>query len=146
MWERIGEPLQMRNYYMWLSPQADGYMGGGMRFRPRDFMKLGQLYVDHGSWHGSRIVSTEWVNRSTLPRYDMGPRSKYGYLWWMIEYPHNGRTLQAYFASGNGGNEVMVIPGLDLVIAVYGGNYNEAAGWEMVLRLIPQYVLPAVEP
>jgi len=144
MWDLLGEPLQMRNYYMPLSPLGDGYMGGGIRFRPRDFMKLGQLYLDGGTWHGKRIVSADWVKRSTVPRYEMAARRKYGYLWWMIEYPYEGRTVQAYFASGNGGNEVLVIPALDMVIAVYGGNYNEAAGWSMVMDLIPRLLLPAV--
>ena len=145
MWDLIGEPMQMRNYYMGLSPLGDGYMGGGMRFRPRDFMKLGQLYLDGGAWRGKRIVSADWVKLSTVPRYQMAPRRKYGYLWWMIEYPYQGRTVQAFFASGNGGNEVVVIPALDLVIAVYGGNYNEAAGWSMVLNLIPRYILQAID-
>src|ERR1051325_5370692 len=108
-----------------------------MRFRPRDFMKLGQLYLDGGAWHGRRIVSADWVKRSTVPRYPMSARLKYGYLWWMIEYPYKGATVQAFFASGNGGNEVVVIPALDLVIAAYGANYNEAAGWSMVTTLIP---------
>lgn len=145
MWDLIGEPMQMRNYYMWLSPFGDGYMGGGMQFRPRDFMKLGQLYLDGGVWHGKRIVSADWVRTSTAPRYRMSPLLRYGYLWWMIEYPYQGRSVQAFFASGNGGNEVMVIPALDLVIAVYGANYNEAAGWSMVKDLIPRYILPAID-
>jgi hypothetical protein len=63
----------------------------------------------------------------------------------MIEYPYQGRTVQAFFASGNGGNEVVVIPALDVVVAVYGGNYNEAAGWSMVMNLIPRYILPAMD-
>jgi CubicO group peptidase (beta-lactamase class C family) len=146
MWDLIGEPLQMRNYYMGLSPTGDGFMGGGMRFRPRDFMKLGELYINGGTWHGKRIVSPEWIKRTTVPRYQMGRLTKYGYLWWMIEYPYQGRTVQAYFASGNGGNEVMVIPSLDMVIAMYGGNYNDwTAGWAMVKDLIPKYVLPAIQ-
>ena len=146
MWDLVGEPLQMRNYYMGLTPLAEGFMGGGMRFRPRDFMKLGQLYLNGGTWNGKRIVSTHWIKRTTVPRYQMGRLTKYGFLWWMIDYPYQGRTVQAYFASGNGGNEVMVIPALDMVIAMYGGNYNDwIAGWAMVKDLIPKYVLPAVE-
>jgi hypothetical protein len=39
---------------------------------------------------------------------------------------------------------VLVIPKLDLVIAVYGGNYNERAGGLLVGDLIPRYILPAV--
>lgn len=145
MWDLIGEPLQMRNYYMPLSPLGDGYMGGGMQFTLRDFIKLGQLYLDGGTWHGKRIVSADWVKRTTVPRYQMSRRFKYGYLWWMIEYPYKGRTVQAFFASGNGGNEALVIPALDLVVAVFGGNYNEAAGWLMVTDLIPHYILPAID-
>lgn len=146
MWDLLGEPMQMRNYFMNLSPRREAYFGGGMQFRPRDFMKLGQLYLNDGKWNGRRIISAEWIKRSTLPRYPIYPPQKYGYLWWMTEYAYGGRTLQAYFASGNGGNEVIVIPALDLVIATYGANYNERAGWDMVLRLIPQYVLPAIQP
>jgi CubicO group peptidase (beta-lactamase class C family) len=144
MYELVAEPMGMRDYYVPLSPLGEGYLGGGWKFRPRDFMKLGQLYLDGGTWQGRRVVSEEWVRRSTQPRYPMGRSARYGYLWWIVEYPYAGRTVQAYFASGNGGQEVMVIPELDLVIAVYGGNYNENAGWLMITDLIPQYILPAV--
>jgi CubicO group peptidase (beta-lactamase class C family) len=147
MWDLLGEPMQMRSYFMGLTPppRREGYMGGGMSFRPRDFMKLGQLYLNGGLWHGKRIVSQDWIKQTTAPQYPIYPPQKYGYLWWFTDYPYKGRTIQAYFASGNGGNEVIVIPDLDMVIATYGANYNEHAGWDMVLRLIPQYVLPAIE-
>jgi CubicO group peptidase (beta-lactamase class C family) len=144
MRELVAEPLGMRNYYVPLSPLGDAYFGGGWRFRPRDFMKLGQLYLDGGTWRGRRMVSEEWVRRSTQPRYSMGSSAQYGYLWWLRDYPYAGGTVQAYYASGNGGQTVMVIPALDLVIAAYGGNYAEAAGGRMVSEIIPQSILPAV--
>jgi CubicO group peptidase (beta-lactamase class C family) len=40
-----------------------------------------------------------------------------GYLWWVIEYPYRDRTVRAFFAGGNGGQIVMGVPELDLVIA-----------------------------
>lgn len=141
----IGEPLQMHNYYMPLSPLGAGYFGGGIQFRLRDFAKLGQLYLNGGTWHGKRIVSADWVKQTTQLRYHMPPRYQYGYLWWGIQYQYNGQTVQAYFASGNGGQEMMVIPALDLVIAVYGANQNEPTGWTMVKELVPRYILPAIE-
>lgn len=144
MHELVGEPLGMRGYYIPITPTGDGYFGGGWRFRPRDFMKLGQLYLNGGTWNGRRVVSEEWVRRSTQPRYSMSAAARYGYQWWMREYPYAGRTVQAYYASGNGGQYVVVIPALDLVIAAYGGNYNERAGGLMVSELIPRYILPAV--
>lgn len=144
MHELVAEPLGMRDYYVPVTPLGDAYFGGGWRFRPRDFMKLGQLYLDGGTWQGRRIVSEEWVRRSAEPRYSLGTRTRYAYLWWVREYPYAGRTVQAYYASGNGGQYVMVIPELGLVIAVYGGNYNDAAGSLMIRELIPRAILPAV--
>ena len=57
---------------------------------------------------------------------------------------YKGRTLQAYFASSNGGQEVVVIPELDTVVATYGGNYSDRAGWLMVRELLPKFILAAV--
>ncbi|MFN2398352.1 MAG: serine hydrolase domain-containing protein [Gemmatimonadaceae bacterium] len=146
MWELVGQPLGMQHYYIQLTPLGEGYMGGGWRFRPRDFMKLGQLYLNGGTWGGRRVLSEDWVKRSTEPRYPMGSLSKYGYLWWVWDYPYEGRKVQAYFASRNGGQYVMVIPKLDLVFAAYGGNYNDAANWTTARQLVPRYVLAAVLP
>jgi CubicO group peptidase (beta-lactamase class C family) len=143
--ELIARPMQMRGYFIPLAPSGDAYMGGGWRFRPRDFMKLAQLYLDGGTWNGRRIVSRHWVRRSTEPRFPMGSRAKYGYLWWIMDYPYGGRTVRAFYASGNGGQEAMAIPALDLVIATYGGNYNDAAGLQSLMDLIPHYILPAVD-
>jgi CubicO group peptidase (beta-lactamase class C family) len=144
MYELVAQPLGMEHYYTPLTPLGNAYMGGGWRFRLRDFMKLGQLYLNGGTWHGRRVVSEAWVRRSTEPRYPMGSQARYGYLWWWTEYPYAGRTVQAYFATGNGGQIVVVIPALDLVVAANGGNYNDAAGAQTLRDLIPRYILPAV--
>ncbi|HEX2204223.1 MAG TPA: serine hydrolase, partial [Longimicrobium sp.] len=142
--ELVARPLGMERYYASLAPLGDAYMGGGWRLRMRDFMKLGQLYLDGGTWRGRRVLSEEWVWRSTEPRFPMGSRARYGYLWWTLDYPYAGRTVRAYFASGNGGQYVMVVPELDLVIGANGGNYNDDANWRTALDLIPRVILPAV--
>lgn len=139
----IAEPLGIRHYWMNLTPTGDAFMGGGVRFLPRDFMKLGQLMLNGGTWGGHRVVSAQWAKRSTSPLVDLG-RLKYGYLWWVTEYPYQGRAVQAFFAGGNGGQVVMGIPELDLVVAVYGGNYSDPAMFRTQQRLVPEYVLPAI--
>jgi hypothetical protein len=50
---------------------------------------------------------------------------QYGYLWWSIAYPYKDKTVRAFFAGGNGGRLVMGIPDLDLVVAIYAGNYSD---------------------
>jgi CubicO group peptidase (beta-lactamase class C family) len=139
----VAEPLGIRQYYFNLTPSGDAYMGGGARLLPRDFMKLGQLMLNGGTWKGKRILSRDWVQRSTRPRYDIG-KLKYGYLWWMTQYPFGADSLPAFFAAGNGGQYVIVVPKLDLVAAFYGGNYNDAPGRTSQQEYMPRWVMKAV--
>jgi CubicO group peptidase (beta-lactamase class C family) len=144
MEELIARPLQMKTYYLGLTPTGDTYMGGGARFLPRDFMKLGQLHLNGGMWNGHRVLSAEWCRKATSHLVTIGTR-KYGYLWWVEDYPYKGHTLRAFFAAGNGGQIVMGIPDLDLVIAFYGGNYGDPALFIPQREYVPKYILPAVD-
>lgn len=140
----LAEPLQIKRYYMEITANGDAYMGGGARLLPRDFMKLGQLHLSGGVWNGRRILTPEWSRRATSHLVEIG-KGKYGYLWWVTEYPYKGRTVKAFFADGNGGQVVMGIPELDLVIAFYGGNYAQTAALNARQIYVPQYILPAVD-
>jgi CubicO group peptidase (beta-lactamase class C family) len=140
----LAEPLQIKKYYMNLTPTGDVYMGGGVRFLPRDFMKLGQLHINGGIWNGRKVLTAQWSRRATSYLVEVDKR-KYGYQWWINEYPYKGRTVRAFFAAGNGGQIVMGIPELDLVIAFYGGNYNDPALFIPQNVYVPQYILPAIE-
>jgi CubicO group peptidase (beta-lactamase class C family) len=141
--ELIAEPMGIRRYWMNLTPTGEAYMGGGVRFLSRDFMKFGQLMMNGGTWSGRRVTSEAWAKRAVSPLFDLSIR-KYGYLWWVMEYPYGGKTVQAFFAGGNGGQVVMGIPDLDLVVAFNGGNYSDPVGIRAQRRLVPEYVLPAV--
>ena len=155
----IAEPLQIRRYYMNLMPTGDAYMAGGVRFLPRDFMKLGQLHLNGGTWNGRTVLTPEWVRRATsrvvnmertlaynwaAKRMETGTR-QYGYLWWVEDYPYHGRTVKAFFAGGNGGQLVVTVPELHLVVAFYGGNYGDRAGFLPQWVYLPQHILPAID-
>ena len=139
----LGEPLRIATYGWPLSPSRQPYGGGGVQMLPRDFMKLGQVMLDGGTWQGRRILDAKFAERAGAPLHDLRG-IQYGYLWWNIEYPYKNRKLRAYFAGGNGGQVVMVIPELDLVIAAYGGNYSHRASLILQQEYVPRYILPAV--
>jgi CubicO group peptidase (beta-lactamase class C family) len=143
----LAEPLGIKRYYLPLSPAGDFSLSGSARFPPRDFMKLGQLHLNGGVWNGRRIFTPEWSRRATSTAFtEVGGRQRqYGYLWWINEYPYKGRTVRAYFAAGNGGQIVMAIPELDLVLAFYGGSYNAPALFIPQNVYVPQYILPAID-
>jgi CubicO group peptidase (beta-lactamase class C family) len=139
----LGAPLHITRYGWWADPAGHPYGGGGVQFLPRDFMKLGQLMLNGGTWQGRRILSHAFVTQASSPLYPLGSRT-YGYLWWSWDYPYRDRSLHVYAALGAGGQVVMVAPELDLVIAVFGANYS-SRGWRwMTDEAIPQFILPAV--
>jgi CubicO group peptidase (beta-lactamase class C family) len=122
--ESFAEPMGISYYQMNLSPTYVGYMRGGIRLRPRDFRKLGQLYLDGGAWKGHRIVSEDWVRESFAPHASLNESADYGFAWWRRRCEVGGQTIDTYYASGNGGQFLLVVPELDLVALIQAGNYS----------------------
>jgi CubicO group peptidase (beta-lactamase class C family) len=146
----IARPLQFGHYYLNLMPDGQAYMGGGAYLRPRDQIKLGQLYLDHGIWNGRRIVSEKWVAESTSmhtrfsPENSLGQEHQYGFGWHLHKVEVGGKSYRLFAAEGNGGQFVIVIPDLDLVVGINGGSYGEFRKWySWELKLVPQYIVPA---
>ena len=139
----LARPLNIKQYFLGLQPTGEPYFGGGAQWLPRDFMKLGQVMLNGGTWNGNRIVSEEWVAESTRVQVKIRDRG-YGYQWWINEYPYRDGTVQAFFAAGNGGQIVMGIPELELLITFYGGNYSDAVMFRAQDVLIPDYILKSV--
>jgi CubicO group peptidase (beta-lactamase class C family) len=143
--EQVAAPLGIRRYALNLARNGELYLGGGQQYMLRDFMKMGQLVLDGGVWNGRRILSRDYVAAMTAPQTHIGQLA-YGYFWWGIDFPWQDRTVRAVYAGGNGGQVVMAIPELDLVIAFFGANYADAATFTSQRVYTPQYILPAVRP
>ncbi|MCA3824849.1 MAG: serine hydrolase, partial [Burkholderia sp.] len=65
---RLFEPLGIRTAMM--EPDASGTLVGGsyMLASARDWSKLGQLILQQGVWHGTRIVDPDWVRFMATPQ------------------------------------------------------------------------------
>lgn len=141
--ELVAEPMQMRRYALPLAPSGDAYMGGGVRFLPRDMIKLAQMMMDGGTWKGRRIVSADFAKRATSPLHLLDKRG-YGYLWYADDIQYHGRVVKSFMAGGNGGQVALAIPELDLVVGFWGGNYSTKNTYVSQNVYMPQYILPAV--
>jgi CubicO group peptidase (beta-lactamase class C family) len=139
----VAGPMQLGDYAWSLDPAGHPYGGGGVRLLPRDFLKLGQLMLNGGSWNGRRILDPDFAAASTAPHYRLR-NIFYGYLWWIEDYPYKDRTVRSYSARGAGGNLVTVIPELDLVVATMAGNYVSRVQGSYTGGLVPRSILPAV--
>ncbi|MDI1253158.1 serine hydrolase domain-containing protein [Thermomonas sp.] len=139
----IAGPMQMRGYHMNLMPDDDAYLAGGIRMRPRDMLKLGQLYLNGGIWNGQRLVAQRWIDASVARHATFGPNHDYGFAWHLHAFRVDGHDYRSYSAEGNGGQFVIVVPELDLVVAITAGNYGQFSVWYPLQELVSKYVIPA---
>jgi CubicO group peptidase (beta-lactamase class C family) len=119
--------------------------GGGLKLRGRDLLTLAQLAANGGLWKGHRILSADWVARSTRPHVHIDEDTEYGYLWWLKNISVKGRSVRAIFMSGNGGNKVGYVPEFDLTFVVTSNNYNAQGMHQQTERLLGDYILSAIQ-
>jgi len=138
----VAKPMRLGTYAWGLDGAGNAYGGGGQMLLPRDFLKFGELMLREGAWNGRQIVSADFARRSVSSLYHLR-RITYGYLWWVEDLPYKDRTVRAFLALGNGGNNIVGIPELDLVVALYGANYGSRTTGR-IREIVPRLILPAV--
>jgi CubicO group peptidase (beta-lactamase class C family) len=116
------------------------YMSGDIRLLPRDLLKPGLMLQNGGTWEGSRIVSEQWIEESTTIHvpFDENGKCGYGYQWWIESVP-----FANFSARGWGDQLLVVLPELELVAVITGGNYRRDRGID---RLFADYLVPLVVP
>ena len=133
-------PLGIDHSEWWYTKSGLPQTHAGLRLRPRDMAKIGQLYVDNGRFHGRQVVSAAWISESAKGHYS---NDRYGFGWWLDHFPYHGRSVDVLAAEGNGGQFIFAIPELSLVIVFTGGNYGSSVA-NQVFRIAIDHVLPAV--
>ena len=94
-------------------PQGVYFGGNDMLMRPRDVLRIGELYRNGGAHEGAQLVPREWIEQSLVVRtHSPWNGQGYGYGWWTRELA--GHT--AHFAWGYGGQYVFIVPDLELTI------------------------------
>lgn len=156
----VARPLQFGRWHWNLMPTGEGYLGGGAFLRPRDMLKVGQTYLNGGTWNGRRIVDVSWVAESTRPRIEISEATTgyskeefgnyYGHgfdawTWHPGSLTVSGRTVATYAATGNGGQVVLVVPEYELAVVFTGGNYMQGGVWSRWgQKFVGDRIIPAI--
>ena len=121
---RLLEPLGMRHTTLETDPYGQFIASGTAFTTPRDLARLGLLHLRNGRWNGRRLLSRRWVRFVRTPA-PTAPH--YGGFWWINHGREAFRSLpeDTFYASGAFGQNALVIPSHDLVIARMGYNPPE---------------------
>jgi CubicO group peptidase (beta-lactamase class C family) len=143
--EKLFAPLGITDTEWVLGSNGEPAAASGLRMRPRDLARIGQLVLQHGRWGERQVVPADWLDASFAPRVPSEDELAYGYQWWL--WPRkpraDGRRWMAGF--GNGGQRLTIMPHLDLVLVVMAGNYNQPDAWQLPVRITSEILIPALE-
>lgn len=137
-----------------IEPDASGTFVGSsfMYATARDWAKWGLLYLNDGVWNGQRILPEGWVKYSSQ-RTPVLKEGFYSAQFWNNAYSEpEGSDMprywpevpeDAYYASGFEGQQVVIIPSLDLVVVRLGCtsdryNWDIGAFLTKIVKALPE--------
>ncbi|MBT5433144.1 MAG: serine hydrolase [Alphaproteobacteria bacterium] len=116
----------------------------GLRLRPRDLLKIGQLVLDGGKRGDEQIVAQAWIEQATSPQINGQGLFFYGHHWWLGRSFVAGEEITWISGVGWGGQRLFIVPSQELVVLVMAGLYDnpilQPVPGEIVLR---RYALSA---
>ena len=143
-WRELFNPLGMRD--VTLEFDASGTLQGStyMFASARDWARFGLLYLDDGMIGGKRILHEDWVDYSAAATLD----SDYGAGFWTNRSDNeraNGRVRlgiprDAFFASGDLGQRIVIIPSQHLVVVRLGDFVESGGDMRGLARLIKEVI------
>jgi len=118
--------------------------GGHLFLRPIDMAKIGQLVLQNGEWEGMQLISRSWINISTSSQGLVDNAHDYGFLWWRTKIPYADKEIETVSAMGNGGQAIIIVPDLGLVVVFTAGNYNSKKS-AYPIPILKKFILPAMK-
>ena len=148
-WRELFNPLGMRDVTLEFDSagtlQASTYMFASAR----DWARFGLLYLNDGMLAGKRILHEDWVDFSAAATLD----TDYGAGFWTNRTEHGlapqrvrlGIPHDAFFASGDLGQRIVIIPSQHMVVVRLGDSVDPSGDMRGLARLVKE-AIAAVQP
>ncbi len=145
--ENILEPLGIRDI-SWKKLVVNGTETSngayGILLTPRDFAKIGYLFLKKGTWENRELIPAKWIADSTAVQIETKESSdylkQYGYYWWT----HTFGDHPGYFALGWSGQVLCVVPELDLVGVVISKEASLEGVESRYIAIIEKYIIASI--
>ncbi len=128
--EKVFIPLGIKKYYWYTNDSNQTVAAGTLYLSTLDFAKLGVLVANEGKWGDTPIISSDYIEKIISTKsFDISQFSSlwdtYGMLWYKNQEVFNGKKIDYLWASGNGGNHLVVVPEKNMVIALTSTAYGQ---------------------
>ncbi|QSE97379.1 serine hydrolase domain-containing protein [Fulvivirga lutea] len=116
-------PLEIEEYTWERDGLGNIRTDAGLQLKALNLAKIGLVVMNQGRFDDNQVLDSQWIAESWNPKIrlsgSMGPITSLAYnnLWWIGEY----RELSVYFGLGYGGQLLLCVPSLDLVVVA---NHN----------------------
>lgn len=119
--------------------------GSGLSLMTLDLTKFGYLLLNGGRWKKARVISNEWIFEITKTTLKLDNTINAGYGWWRFaDGVLDLETNDLFFADGGLGQQLYIIPHLEMVVAIHAENYSQ--GFFNSSTFIFLSVLASLEP
>ena len=144
--ENLFEPMQFKNEE-WMHEDPSGIDNGayGLRLRPIDMQKFGNLFLNDGCWNEYQLISSKWVKQSFTPWIRSGENSyapDYGWYWWKDIW---GKGWTSFGAIGWKGQRIEVFPDQKMVVTMTA-IINDGSENRVFSTLIHNFVTHLTDP
>lgn len=134
------------NNYTWRNDHSGLPVGDGRAsLTSRDMLKLGALVLNDGKWQGEQLLSSEYLTKATSAlsqtNEDWQPKSFfYGYLWYQTDIKIADKSYDITLTWGAGGNRIIVVDELDLVIVLTGHDREDTIFAQLTNSILPAFI------
>ena len=95
--------------------------------------------MNRGKWNGDQLIPEKFVERAVGRIHTNRMGTSYGYFWWRADMNVGGRKYDCISGRGAGGQFILVLPELDLIVVVT----SHTKGMGTTLAATPKRILPA---
>lgn len=142
--QKLFAPLGITQSYWYTNAANQTGAAGNLYLSTLDFAKLGVLVFNKGRWENKQLIDPAFIKELFVEAHKLpGEYSlaeTYSMFWYKNKQIAGGKILEYIFASGNGGNHLVVIPSEEIVIALtssaYGQRYAHRRSYNIMRKVL----------
>jgi CubicO group peptidase (beta-lactamase class C family) len=143
-WRELFNPLGMRHVTLQFDGSGTLQGSANMLASARDWARFGLLYLNDGVVGEKRILQADWVSFSAAATLD----TDYGAGFWTNRSEHEhakgrvraGVPRAAFFASGNLGQRIVILPSQRMVVVRLGDSVDPDGDIRGLTRLVREVI------